>query len=769
MPNSPRPPTAAAVPGCVEGRRRHRGRYHGTHVHCPAAAACKTGQGIDTAGQLGTTPPTLQPSTRRALSRLYDQLKGEDKALSAADLLFFMEEEQNETLNPCLKEIPSGRTYSFEQFCDFWLQHASHSKRPIDLEKADFDKPISNYFINSSHNTYIGDGDQVSGVITTEQYRKVIRRGCRCVEIDVWNSPRSNDPPRSPRSRPEQRGPEGRHWSLDSLLSWMKTRCGFEAVADKRKPSWRRLERTWALSNKDWDEKLEHEPRVCHCLPTIAGDLSARTGLPFRLVCRAIRDVAFEQTDLPLIISLEDHTTGDQHKEMVKIMREEWPGLLLENALPGCDPETQQPRVVDLKRKILIKGKRKAQKGVPRKPALVRKAPPTHSRPSISGPSLKEKIGQLSAKDYYRAQTPSSPEKQQLKDDKILNTLEKLAIYTYSAGPFKSFNSKDSEKPAHIFSFSEEKLKALHRTKHKDVFQHNKKYLARTFPASLSAFLSTNPNLPTLFWRKGVQMVSLNWQSWDTAMHLNDAMFEDTHGWVLKPPGYQSDSSATCQAHVAGKKKLSLRVTILGGQNIPMPHDVAVDGSAGKSSRSISSTTVNGDSDIKVVPATPVVHDNDFRPKVKCYLHVESHGERNHIKKLGEEEICRETKPAETQHPTWSEDESKLQFPIVSHVVEELSFLRFSVEHNGLIRDQGTAWACIRLDRLQEGYRLINLKDPGGGLTEGILLVKVDKTILEEPPRQLSLRAKTWEACKKGSEEVTRLGSRWSCFGQGTM
>lgn len=456
----------------------------------------------------------------------------------------------------------------------------------------------------------------------------------------------------------------------------MRTKCGYGAVADKRKSSWRRLERTWALSNRDWDEKLEHEPRVCHCLPTIAGDLSARTGLPFRLVCRAIRDVAFEQTDLPLIISLEDHTTGDQHKEMVKIMREEWPGLLLENPLPGCDPEKEQPRVADLKRKILIKGKRKTQKGVPRKPELLRKAPPMHGRRSISGSTLKEKVSQMSAKEYYRAaqQTASSPEEKQARDDKIHNALSKLAIYTYSAGPFKSFNSKDSEKPAHIFSFSEEKLKALHRTKHKDVFQHNKKFLARTFPASLSAFLSTNPNLPTLFWRKGVQMVSLNWQSWDTAMHLNDAMFDDTHGWVLKPRGYQSDSSATCQAHVAGKKKLSLRVTILAGQNIPMPR---VDDSAGKSSRSISSTTVTGDSDVRAVPATPVVHDSDFRHKVKCYLHVESHGERNHIKKLGEEEICRETSPAGTQNPTWPADESTLQFPEVSHVVEELSFLRY--------------------------------------------------------------------------------------------
>lgn len=535
---------------------------------------------------------------------------------------------------------------------------------------------------------------------------------------------------------------------MDSLLSWMKSRVEHGRGGAKREPSRKPLERSWALSNKDWDEKLELEPRVCHCLPTIAGDLSARTGLAFRLVCRAIRDVAFEQTDLPLIISLEDHTTGDQHKEMVKIMREEWAGLLLENPLPGCDPETHQPRVVDLKRKILIKGKRKAQKYVP-------------SKLSNSVPSHTAMPGKMSARQYYGA----TPEEQQINEGKVDYALNKLAIYTYSAGPFKSLNSKDSQKPAHIFSFSEEKLKALHRTKHKDVFQHNKNYLARTFPASLR---SANPNLPTLCWRKGVQMVSLNWQHWDTAMHLNDAMFDDTHGWVLKPKGYQSESTASCQAHVAGKKKLSLCITVMGGQNIPMPRAIAADDSFGKTSPSVSSTTVNGDLDVRVVPATSEVHDSDFRPRVKCYLHVESQRERSPIMKLGEEEICMETKPAETQHPSWLGDESRLQFPEVNHVVEELSFLRFRVEHNGFIRDQCTSWACIRLDRLQEGYRLINLKDLGGCLTEGTLLVKVEKTVLDEPGRQLSLRAKTWNACKKGSEEVTRLSSRWSCFGHRT-
>lgn len=180
MPTSSLPSTAAA-PGCIEPRRRHRGRSHGSHANCPSSAACKTAapsrscRGSDSVGSLSTRPPRLESSIRQALKRLYDQLKGPDKTLSASDLAFFVKEEQKETSASCLKQISAGGTYTFPEFCDFWYEHASHSKRPLDLDKVDFSKPMSNYFINSSHNTYIGEGDQVSGVVSTEQYRKVSR------------------------------------------------------------------------------------------------------------------------------------------------------------------------------------------------------------------------------------------------------------------------------------------------------------------------------------------------------------------------------------------------------------------------------------------------------------------------------------------------------------------------------------------------------------------------------------------------------------------
>jgi hypothetical protein len=34
-------------------------------------------------------------------------------------------------------------------------------------------------------------------------------------------------------------------------------------------------------------------------------------------------------------------------------------------------------------------------------------------------------------------------------------------------------------------------------------------------------------------------------------------------------------------------------------------------------------------------------------------------------------------------------------------------------------------WACIRLDRLREGYRVIELFDVQGRKTSGVLLVKI--------------------------------------------
>ncbi|KAM3913514.1 1-phosphatidylinositol 4,5-bisphosphate phosphodiesterase epsilon-1 isoform 2-T2 [Leptodactylus fuscus] len=176
---------------------------------------------------------------------------------------------------------------SFEGFARYLMDKDNFASRNDEsqINVDDLHFPLSYYFIESSHNTYL-TGHQLKGESSVELYSQVLLQGCRSVELDCWD------------------GDDG--------------------------------------------------------MPIIYHGHTLTTKIPFKDVIEAIDRNAFINSEMPIVLSIENHCSLPQQRKMADIFKTVFGEKLVTKFLFESDfsDDPMLPSPWQLRKKVLLKNKK---------------------------------------------------------------------------------------------------------------------------------------------------------------------------------------------------------------------------------------------------------------------------------------------------------------------------------------------------------------------------------------------------------------------------